>query len=126
VFSVARDNNFAGVVLVMQANPGWTGAPVRVSALGTGFRDSFFVLEDEVLVYGKPVMVVMGDSHIFRIDNPMLSAKSGEPIESLLRVEVPGERQVHWVRVKVDQANPQLFTITKENVKANLVQHPLP
>lgn len=126
IFSVARDGNFSGVVIVMQANPGWDGVPVRVSALEPGFRDSMFVLEDEAIVFRKPILVIMGDSHIFRMDNPMLSSKSGTVIENLMRLEVPGSDQVHWVRVKVDPASPQLFMFAKENVPANLVNHPQP
>lgn len=119
VFSVARDNSFAGVVIGMQANPGWSGAPVRTAALGTGFRDTFLVLEDESIVYGRPVLVIMGDSHIFRIDKPVLAARSGRVLENLLRLEVPGSTYVHWVRVKVDPTKRGLFSFEYEDVAAN-------
>jgi len=119
VFAVARDNNFAGVVLVMQANPGMNGARVPVAALGTGFRDTFFVLEDETVVFHRPVLLIFGDSHIFRIDKPLLAARGGI-IENLLRLEVPGSGDVHWVRVKVNPAKPgSPFSFEHEDVPAN-------
>ena len=119
VFSVARDNGFAGVVIGTQANPGWGGSPVRTSALGSGFRDTFLVLEDEAVVFGRPILVVMGDSHIFRIDKPMLAARSGMVLENVLRLEVPGSAYVHWVRVKVDPAKRGLFSFEYEDVLEN-------
>ncbi|MGH9204019.1 MAG: hypothetical protein ACRD2A_22565, partial [Vicinamibacterales bacterium] len=33
------------------------GTAVRVAELGTGFRDTFFVLEDEAIVFARPVLV---------------------------------------------------------------------
>jgi len=119
VFSVARDSGFAGVVIVTQANPGWSGSPVRVSALGTGFRDTFFDLEDEAVVFNRPVLVIMGDSHIFRIDKPMIGARSGQVLENVLRLEVPGSAYVHWVRVKVDPAKRGLLSFEPEDVVEN-------
>ncbi|MGH9722483.1 MAG: hypothetical protein ACRD8O_19915, partial [Bryobacteraceae bacterium] len=119
-FSVARDNDFAGVVIGTQTNPGWSGAPVRVAQLGRGFRDSFFVIEDEAIVFARPVLVVMGDSHIFRIDKPVIGARSGRVVENILRLEVPGSTYVHWVRVKVDPAKRGLFAFEPEDVAANV------
>lgn len=119
VFNVARDNSFAGVVIGMQANPGWSGTPVRTAALGSGFRDTFIVLEDEAIVFARPVLVIMGDSHIFRIDKPVLGARSGQVLENLLRLEVPGSAYVHWVRVRVDPAKRGLFSFEPEDVVEN-------
>ena len=98
-FAVARDNGFAGVVIGMQANPGWSGTPV-----------------------------IMGDSHIFRIDKPMIGARSGNVIEKVLRLEVPGSAYVHWVRLKVDPAKVGLFSFEHENVVENFFpqQRPWP
>ncbi|MGH9672699.1 MAG: metallophosphoesterase family protein [Bryobacteraceae bacterium] len=120
IFSVARDNGFAGVVIGTQTNPGWSGTPVRNTALRTGMKDTFFVLEDDAIVFGRPVLVVMGDSHIFRIDKPVLAARSGRVLENLLRVEVPGSEYVHWVRVRVDPAKRGLFSFEHEDIVDNL------
>jgi hypothetical protein len=126
VFNVARDNEFAGVVIVTQANPGWSGAPVRVSALGTGFRDTFFILEDEVIVYGRPVLAIIGDTHRFRIDKPLLGARSGQIVENLTRLEVPGDTSAYWVRVRVDPAKRGLFSFEHEEIPENYIQQQRP
>jgi hypothetical protein len=125
-FAVARDSGFAGVVIVTQANPGWGGTPVRVAQLGTGFRDTFFHLEDEAIVYARPILVIMGDTHTFRIDKPLIGARSGRILENILRLEVPGDTNVHWVRVKVDPAKRGLFSFEHEDVVESYVQQQRP
>lgn len=126
IFSVARDNSFSSVVIALQANPGWDGVPVRVSQLETGFRETFFTLEEEVIVYDRPVLVITGDSHLMRMDQPMLSARTGNQLENLVRLEVPGSNQVHWVRVKVDPARPFPFAMQYEPVRENFLPHQRP
>jgi hypothetical protein len=125
-FSVARDNGFAGVVLVTQANPGWSGSPQRVANANTGFRDSLFVLEDEAIVFARPVLVIVGDTHLFRIDKPITAARSGRNLENVLRLEVPGSANIHWVRVGVDPARRGLFSFVHEDVVENYVQQTRP
>ena len=120
-FSVAWEGRFAGVVIVMQANPGWTGVPLRVEQLGTGFRDIFTVLEEGAIAIARPVLVIFGDSHLFRIDKPLIGARSGRILENVTRLEVPGEPQVHWVRVKVDPARRGLFSFEHEDVVENYI-----
>ena len=125
-FSVARDNEFAGVVLMMQNNPGWNGVPMRVSATEVGSRDTLFVIEDETIVFGKPVLMIMGDSHTFRIDKPILAARTGRPLENFTRLEVPGSSEVHWVRVRVDATRRQLFGFELEYIPENFAAHTRP
>ena len=94
---------------MMQVNPGWNGVPVRVAEAGEGSREELFLMEDETIVFGKPVLTIMGDSHTVRIDKPILGAKTGRPLENFTRLEVPGSSEVHWVRVRVDPARRQIF-----------------
>lgn len=119
VFSVARDSNFAGVVLVMQINPGFTGDRVPVANLSAGARDSFFLIEDEAITFRKPVLLIHGDSHEFHYDKPLIGARSRLPIDNLMRIEVPGSTDVHWVRVTVDPAKTQLFGVEHVDVVEN-------
>lgn len=119
VFSVARDNGFAGVVLTIQANPGFDGPRVRVAQLGTGFREFFHHLEDEAIVFDAPVLLIYGDSHEFHVDKPLLGTRSGRVIDTLMRLEVPGSADVHWVRVRVNPAKPGLFSFEHEDIPAH-------
>jgi hypothetical protein len=120
-FSVARDNGFAGVVLVIQANLN-LGLPATNPDRG-GFNDTIFVLEQEALAYGKPIMLVHGDSHIFGIDKTFRSARSNRVIENITRVEVFGSEDVHWTKVLVDPTSEDLFWYQPKTVSDNLVNH---
>ncbi len=119
VFSVARDNDFAGVVLTIQANPGFAGSRVRAAQLESGFREIFFHLEDEAIVFNRPVLLIHGDSHEFHIDKPLLGTRSGAVIDTLMRLEVPGSADVHWVRVRVNPGKPSLFSFEHEDISAH-------
>jgi hypothetical protein len=115
-FAAARDS--AGVMLFMQANP-FNGDPAEL----TGFRDFLAALERETLAFGRPVVLVHGDSHYFRIDKPLLATTSKRRIEDFTRVETFGTDDVHWVRVSIDPRDPEVFTFRQEIVRANLVDH---
>ena len=53
----------------------------------TAYDEFLAALETETLAFPKPVVLVHGDSHIFRIDQPLLSSKTGRVIENFTRVE---------------------------------------
>ena len=127
VFSLARDKAFSGVVFVFQADPPFPrGIDGAVLTPDTGFRDSLYAFEAESIVFNRPVLLIHGDTHTFRIDKPMLSSKDGRVLENVTRLEVPGSTDVHWVRVSVNPAKPTLFSFEHEDVPANYVKHPLP
>lgn len=105
-FAMAHHNNFAGVVLMFQADPLFPltgGARANTTA---GFVDTLRTLEREALDLGKPVLVIHGDSHYFRFDKPLARSQGGGVVENVFRLEVPGESDVHWVRVEVDPRTP--------------------
>jgi len=52
--------------------------------------------------WGKPVLVVHGDSHQFRIDQPFLLDK--KPLTNITRLIVPGAADVRAVKVSVKEA----------------------
>jgi len=66
-------------MLIIQANPGFelpTAQTVQVSMI-------FLALEAETLAFGKPVVLVHGDSHSFQINKPLFGSKSKRRIEKL-------------------------------------------
>lgn len=44
-------------------------------------------LEVETLAFKRPVLMVHGDSHIFRVDQPLVSSKTGRVIENFTRLK---------------------------------------
>jgi hypothetical protein len=89
----------------------------------TGFDEFLVALEKETIAFGKPVVYVHGDSHIFRVDKPLYGSVSRRMVENFTRLETFGHPDAHWVRVVVDPADPQVFSFRQEIVQPNLIKH---
>jgi len=119
IFAVAKQNRFAGLVLISHANPGFRGPRVRPAQLLAGIKDSYSLLADQIHQWAKPVLLIHGDSHQFRLDKPLLVQSSGKLLDNFTRLEVPGSADVHWVKVLVDPTQSQLFGFEHRDVPAN-------
>jgi hypothetical protein len=142
-FAEAKARRSAAVMIIWQADPGWdatdgTRAPLRdpktLVQSGTdpdGFHDLLSALRDETIAFERPVAVVHGDSHYFRIDKPFLDAH-GRRLENFTRVETFGDHQenddndVHWLRVEVDPSSREVFSFQPQIVPANRTAVPAP
>jgi hypothetical protein len=72
-----------------------------------------------VTQFGKPVVLVHGDSHYFRLDKPLVDARN-QRVMNFTRVETFGPPDMHWVRATVDSSDPNLFRFEPVVVKANV------
>jgi hypothetical protein len=127
-FAHARANASRAVMIIQQANifenlPPLGGAVQKPS----GFTDIRALVEQEAIAFQKPVVVVHGDSHFFRIDNPIWQrpprGQAGTPaLENFRRVETFGTPNHHWVHVTVDPNDPGVFTFRPRIVQANVVK----
>lgn len=132
-FALAAKKNVAGVMLIIQANM-WDFIPV--SNL-TGFEEFIVAMEAETKAYGKPVVLVNGDSHYFRIDKPLPSAlpsqvtnpafpfilpwdTTKQRLHNFTRVETFGNPNSHWVKATIDKNSPSVFSFEEHIVKSNL------
>lgn len=132
-FELAIKQNSPGIMLIIQANP-WDAIPAENL---TGFEDFLVLLEQQTRLFGKPVVLVHGDSHYFRIDKPLPSALPSEvlktnshfvfPWEStkprlgnFTRVETFGNPNTHWVKATIDVSDPNVFRFEPILVKKNL------
>ena len=93
----------------MHADPVFDAPPRAPSRRGLEpFHDAL----DEVLgQWTRPVLLVHGDRHRFRLDRPRPDSPS------LLRVETFATRVDRWLRVSVDPADPALFRVSVERVR---------
>lgn len=112
-----------GIVLFFQADPNFDLYRLGARNAHTPLLRT---IEGEAILYGRPVLVVHGDTHVFRVDKPLFGSGDGRPIENVTRLENFGEREVHWSRVTVDPAGPELFTFSPGIVAGNVVAHPVP
>jgi hypothetical protein len=89
----------------------------------TGFDSFLSMLEKRTLAFGRPVVYVHGDSHLFRIDKPLVGSTSRRSIENFTRVETFGHPYAHWVRGIVDPGDPNVFSFRQQIVDDNRVEH---
>lgn len=138
-FELARRSGIKAIMMIAQADPRFENSwPADVqqrymlAGLGlespetrraTGFDDFLVALEKETVAFGRPVVYVHGDTHIFRVDKPLFGSTSRRSIENFTRVATFGYPDTHWVRAIVDPREPQLFSFRQEIVKENLVDH---
>lgn len=127
-FAYAKTNNSRAVMVIQQANmfpemPPFPGKPETPS----GYADLRTLLEQEAGAFQKPVVLVNGDSHYFRIDNPFRkNASPGQrplpSLENFLRVETFGSPNHHWLHVTVEPNDPNIFTFRPRIVPANVIK----
>lgn len=120
-FAQARRDNARAVMILFQANPRFeAGATNKVRR---GFNEMLALLEQETLAFAKPVVLVHGDTHTFRIDQPLAGTRSKRMIENFTRVETYGNPDVHWIEVTADPQDPAVFTFRPRIVAANRLRH---
>jgi hypothetical protein len=127
-FAHARAGNSRAIMVIQQANMFQELAPFPGDpSKANGFTDLRNLLEQEATAFLRPVVLVNGDSHYFRIDNPYRkSAPSGQrplpSLENFLRVETFGTPNHHWLHVTVDPNDPNVFTFRPRIVAANVMK----
>ncbi len=106
-FRLAAESGAPGVMVIIHGNPKFNLSPKR-----NPYRVFLTALEREVLAFGKPVVLVHGDTHEFHIDKPLRNSKTGQPIDNLTRVETFGSPDVRWIKGTVDPQDPNVFSFT--------------
>jgi hypothetical protein len=110
-FDAARREGARGVAVFMQANP-WTagtGSRPALPAQPGGFNDLVAEIQRQAIDFGRPVALVHGDTHYFRIDQPLLDPRTGRILTNLTRVETYGDPNHSGVIMTVDPRRPNLF-----------------
>lgn len=102
-FAVARSEVASAVVLAFQADPFLT------FGIGGGFRNTLAAISDGVERFDGPVLVIMGDGHVYTIDTPFHD-RQGRIRENVLRLIVPGAADIRAVRIRIDPEARQIFT----------------
>jgi hypothetical protein len=97
-FAVAAATSARGVVLALHADMGV--GPVRAVR---GHQQFVEAVERHVAASARPVLLIHGDSHQYRVDHP-LTDSSGRAYANFTRLETFGSPDIGWVRVVVDTA----------------------
>ena len=142
-FDAARRRDSAAVMLIWQADPGWDDSDAKRTSTRDartlaetdgqpdGYQDILTALRDETVAFRRPVALVHGDSHYFRIDKPLQDAQ-GRRGENFTRVETYGDHQengnndVNWLRVRVDPDSREVFSYQPQVIPRNRTAVPAP
>ena len=102
-FDAAEAESAKGVVVTMQADT-FTSGP------RDGFTAVIRRLADRARVFGKPVLLLQGDTHKYVTDTPLTGSAYGiEPVSNLQRIVIEGATASEWLRLNVDPRAETLF-----------------
>lgn len=126
-FAHAKTSNSRAIMILQQANifPEFSPFPGDATKTPSGFTELRVALAREAVAFGKPVVLVHGDSHYFRIDKPYMRLRSNpdEPaIENFTRVDTFGTPHHHWIQVMVEATEPNVFTFRPRIVAPNVLK----
>ncbi|MDF3070591.1 MAG: hypothetical protein K0R38_6192 [Polyangiaceae bacterium] len=116
LFDVAVGQNAAGVVIMMQADM-FDAFAVANNVPLDAFDTIVQKIATRAKAFGKPVLLLEGDSHFFIADKPL---ESGNPLHkvtisvpNLTRIVVQGSTttpRTEWLRLHVDPSTPAVFS----------------
>lgn len=109
-FAIAMRENKRGIAIFIQGNPGWLSTPEERRPEHTrGFDEFLRELQQLTIAFARPVVLFHGDTHHFRIDKPLTDAQ-GHVVANFTRVESYGHPNYYFTKVRVDPADPDLFS----------------
>ena len=121
-FEKAKAGKDAGIMIVLQGDLGFDipeTEDVDESRLPekAGYAAFLDAIIKETKAFSGQVVLVHGDTHFYKIDKPLIDATHLLP--NFTRVQNFGSPNIHWIRVTVDLANPNVFTFQPMIVEAN-------
>jgi hypothetical protein len=118
-FDYAKRVHAAGVMIVFQADLMFNNEQHLPDTRSyDAFPDYQNALRDASLAFPGQVALVHGDSHYFKIDQP-LNGSTGGIVPNFMRVETYGARNTHWVRATIDARDPRVFSFEHRIVPGN-------
>jgi hypothetical protein len=112
-FATAKLYKSAAVTVIEQADM-WDGNP------RDGFRNTVQKIAAQTVAFAKPVLLIEGDSHVFKVDNPLAAGDAfygvTTPVPNLTRVVVQGSTTAtlsEWVKLHIDAAATPPFSWTR-------------
>lgn len=103
------------LVVIQHADPKFK----KKGAFKSEFRAVMEVLQKKAVGYPRPILLVHGDGHKFRIDMPLRTRDGRQTIDTLTRLEVFGAWHVQGVLVRVDTDKSYPFAFSPVIVPGN-------
>jgi hypothetical protein len=98
-FAQAKARGDKGIVLLSQCDPKFHDPSSKA------YKSMYDALRQETLNFNGQVLYVNGDGHDFISDRPMAG------VNNLRRIEVEGDSQVSYVKVRIDPSSSALFVV---------------
>ncbi len=125
IFTAAAANDSKGVFIATQVDPYiYTVSPYLLKLLcktcsyvRPGYEALDQRLRHHAKTFTKPIVLAVGDTHIFRVDKPLYDGNN--VVEHFTRVEGFGHPNVHWVRIVVNPDSSEVFEIHQELIEEN-------
>jgi calcineurin-like phosphoesterase family protein len=118
-FALAKTNGAQAVLIALQADM-WDPAAVVPGGDGLdGYTAFVHELAGLTLDFGKPVLLVNGDSHLYGADHPLADPHSAtglihntQAVPNLTRITVQGSTNTprEWLRLTVDPRSSEVFS----------------
>ena len=118
-FDLAETDEARAVLIGLQAD---MSDPAAIAPGGDGlggYTEFVQRLATRSFAFGRPVLLINGDSHVFMADHPLAdpTSPSGlihhtQPVTNLMRITVEGStnKPREWLRLTIDPHLPQVFT----------------
>jgi len=112
LFNQARNNKSQGVILFLHASLNFQDSS------DNGFKGFTQRLQEEVLAFEKPILMIYGDHHRFLMEKP-LREESGKVVKHFTSLMVFGDKDMHAVEIRVNKKDDSLFDIKQYFVEGN-------
>ena len=109
-FDLAQQKNYKAIVFAFQANVFISRSMWEDYPAWSGFRNSIgHTLLPLAQDWAKPVLLINGDGHQYRFDQPY--KLKDQVLSNVTRLEVPGASDVRAVNVTVDLTREKVFSV---------------
>jgi hypothetical protein len=119
-FAYAKRVHAKGVMIVWQADPNFNNEQHLTNAHDwDAYADYVNKLRAVAEAFKGQVVLVHGDTHYYKVDKPINHTTGGGVLGNFTRLETFGARNTHWVKVRIEPRNPNLFVFEPQIVPAN-------
>jgi hypothetical protein len=113
-FAQAKAKNARGLVLVVQADPGFDLPETEEFDESTlpgfsAYRHFMSQLAEQTKAFKGEVLFVHGDTHFFKLDKPLYDPT--HMLTNFTRLQTFGSPSLHWVKVTVNPASSSVFQV---------------
>ena len=108
---LAISNNAQAIVVAIHGNPLALSESRAARYPEHPYAGLISELIKQTVEFEKPVLLVHGDTHRYKFDQPFTKPSSNDVLTNLYRLEGIGDPAIGWVEVLVDPKGAQLFSV---------------